>query len=109
MALQSRALQPIQQSPKDSAKSFVKKVVLTGTFKTQIAVWKHPETGEELTIDLVIARDNDPDSPRYDASVHTINGTHYQISYKGRLYRRNFEDHVKDLIVDLLGIKAKRK
>lgn len=109
MALPSITLAPVQQSPKDSAKSFVKNIALTGTFKTQIAAWQHPETGKVLTVELVVAIDNDPESPRYDASVHTINGTHYQITYNDCVYKRNFEDHVKDLIQELLGIKAKRK
>ena len=85
-----------------SPERFIAKMVVTGTFRKKLASWKCGNTGERLDVVLVVARDNYPDSPRYDDSMDLFNGVRYEVSFKGKVYQRIFDDDLKLLVSDLL-------
>lgn len=85
-----------------SPENFIAKMAVTGTFRKKLASWKCGDTGERLDVVLVVAKENHPDSPKYDDSMCMFNGVRYEVTFKGKLYQRVFDDDLKLLISDLL-------
>lgn len=85
-----------------SPEQFIDKLAVTGTFRKKLASWECGDTGERLDVVLVVARDNYPDSPNYDDSMHIFNGVRYEVTFKGKVYQRVFDDDLKLLVSDLL-------
>jgi hypothetical protein len=85
-----------------SPEQFINKLAVTGTFRKQLGSWECGDTGEKLVVMLVVARDNYPESPKYEDSMHMFNGVRYEVSFKGKVYQRVFDDDLKLLVSDLL-------
>jgi hypothetical protein len=85
-----------------SPEQFIKSMPVTGTFRKNLTSWRCVHSGERLDVVLVVAKENYPESPKYDESMHMFNGVRYEVTFKGKVYTRVFEDDLQLLVSDLL-------
>jgi len=81
---------------------------LSGVFRNRIAGWTQPSAKLSLEIFLVTAVNNVEGVSCFDESVEATSGTHYEVVFNGKTYKRDFASEANELAKALLEMqKAK--